>query len=69
MPKILPGHCPALRTDVVNHCWSRYIGGMHGINNPHINNGIQEPTQGYQNCTTSHTLICGGWHVKVREAL
>ena len=33
-----------------------------------INNGIKEPTHGYQNCNTSQILIFGGY-VKVRESL
>ena len=33
-----------------------------------INNGIKEPTRGYQNCNISHILIfCG--YVMVRESL
>ena len=33
-----------------------------------INNGIEEPTCGYQTCNTSQILIFGGY-VKVRESL
>ena len=33
-----------------------------------IDNGIKEPTHGYQNCNTSQILIFGGY-VKVRESL
>ena len=33
-----------------------------------INNGIKEPTSGYQNYITTQILIFGG-HVKVRESL
>ena len=33
-----------------------------------INNGIEEPTHGYQHCNTSQILIFGGY-VKVRERL
>ena len=33
-----------------------------------INNGIKEPTCGYQNCNTSEILIFGGY-AKVRECL
>ena len=40
---------------------------MHGLNN-NINNGIKEPTCGYQNCITNQIMICGGY-VKVRESL
>ena len=32
-----------------------------------INDGIKEPTWGYQNCNTIQILIFGG-HVKVRES-
>jgi hypothetical protein len=44
----------------------QYIGeSMVSIFN--INNGIKEPTCGYQDCYTSEILIFGG-HVKVRES-
>ena len=33
-----------------------------------IDNGIQEPTHGYQNCNTSQILIFGGYF-KVRQSL
>ena len=33
-----------------------------------INNGIKEPTRGYQYCKSSQILIFGGY-VKVRESL
>ena len=33
-----------------------------------INNGIKEPTQGYQNCNTNQITIFG-WYVRVREYL
>ena len=33
-----------------------------------INNGVKEPTHGYQNCNTNQILIFGGY-VKVRESL
>ena len=33
-----------------------------------IDNGIKEPTHGYQNCNISQILIFGGY-VKVRESL
>ena len=45
----------------------RYIGeSMVSVFN--INNGIKEPTRGYQDCNTSEIFIFGG-HVKVRESL
>ena len=33
-----------------------------------INNGIKEPTRGYQNCIASQILIYGGY-LKFRESL
>ena len=34
----------------------------------YINNGIKEPTHGYQNCNTNQIMIFGGY-LKVRESL
>ena len=39
---------------------------MHGINDQHQQNGMEETTLGYQNCDTSQILIFGGY-VKVRN--
>ena len=48
---------------VLVYCTGECMGSM--IN---INNGIQKPTYGYQNCNTNQKLICGGY-VNVRESL
>ena len=47
---------------MLNHYIEECVGSI--IN---INNGIKEPSRGYQNCITNQILIVSGY-VKVRES-